>query len=242
MRKLTKADLENLAKEIRAWASRNKLGKDWSLFYNGIKLHYPLEQKGEYHYEYRRLPVKEEANPLDYCEWFPEQFIMGMAYDGEMYGTINGYENHRAYDKLETILMNYGLYLEHCDSCHACMCEAESDMEVEYTFFERERIIRLIHPDLSSFEHSYDNEAPEYPKELDKVMKFWMEASRKVGDRGACTIGEYLEFIYEGKKYRMCSQSPYQGDQSWMIPLPSVKKMLSEMGATEIYVNYGRLD
>lgn len=242
MRKLTKADLENLAKEIRRWASKNKLGKDWSLFYNGIRLCYPLERGDDGHYKYRRLPAREEKNPLDYCEYFPEEFIMGISYDGVMYDCINGYDKWKAYDKLEGILSSYGLYLEHCDSCHACMCEAEFGMEVEYTICERKKIIRLYRPGRSSYEHDYSNENPEYPRELDKVMNFWMEESTKVGDIGGCVLGEYLEFVYKGKRYRMSAQSPYQGEMSWIQPLPEVKAMLTEMGVTEMYFNHGRLD
>lgn len=239
MKKLTKANIEELAKEIRRWASKNKLGKDWSLFYNGIRLNYPLERGKDGHYNYRRLPVKEEANPLDYCEYYSDKFIMGMSYDGIMYECINGYRALRAYDKLEAILENYGLYIEHCDSCHCEFVNADND-EVEFYKPERKRILRLYGPGRCLEEHNFND--ADYHHELDRVMEYWMTESTKVGDKGACTLGEYIEFEYKGTTYRMSAQTPYQGEFSWREPLPGVKAMLADMGANNVYVNYGRLD
>ncbi len=74
------------------------------------------------------------------------------------------------------------------------------------------------------------------------VMYRQYNLAKEVGDVGACTIGEYIEFRYKGKLYRMGMQTPYQGDYSWRATIPEVKRLLEVFGATEIYVNYGRLD
>ena len=238
MRKLTKANIEELANKVRAWALKYSLGKDWVIFYNGKKLHYPIV-KGDKSYTYAKKPEITEENPLDYCEYFSNKFIMGMAYDGYMYEVINGYRREKAYEKLEEILQNYGLYLEHCDSCHCEFVNFGND-EVEYYEPERKQILRLFGPGRCCDEHSWNEE--DYDRELDKVMNYWMAESTKIGDKGACVIGEYIEFEYKGKTYRMSPQTPYQGDFSWREPLPNVKALLTSMGADVIYVNYGRLD
>lgn len=237
MKKLTKADIEQLAKEIRRWANRYKLGKDWLLFYNGKMMHSPLGED----YRYKRSRVEKDVNPLEYCEWFSDDFIMGMAYDGTMYHCINGYEHHIAYRTLDALLESYGLYLEHCDSCH-CEFQNLNNDEVETTKLKRKQIIKLISPGRARIEHRHDDCVVVYPRELNNVMMVWRSESEKVGDIGACVLGDYLQFDYKGDTYRMSNQSPYQGEYSWIKPLPQIKKMLENMGATNIFHNPGRLD
>ena len=237
MKKLTKENIEQLAKEIRRWANANKLGKDWLLFYNGKMMHSPLGDD----YHYKRSRVEKDVNPLDYCEWFSDEFIMGMSYDGIMYECIKEYSYHKAFRKLEEILDKYGLYLEHCDSTHCEFVNLNND-EVETTHLQRKRVVHLIRPGRAYIEHNRNNCVIVYPRELDDVMRFWHEESEKVGDIGCCVIGEYLQFEYNGDTYRMSGQSPYQGEYSWTQPLPKVKEMLTGMGATEIFFNCGRLD
>lgn len=74
------------------------------------------------------------------------------------------------------------------------------------------------------------------------IMSTWYRMSAKTGDIGSCVIGEYLEFVYDGKKYRMTAQSPWQGELSWITPLPTIMRMLEEAGATSIYWNCGVMD
>lgn len=237
MKRLTKTDIEQLAKEIRRWANRYKLGKDWLLFYNGKMMHSPLGDD----YRYKRSRVEKDVNPLDYCEWYSDNFIMGMSYDGTMYHCINGYEKGRAYAYLEAILHNYGLQIAHCDSCHCEFVNYDND-EVETTHLKRKRVIRLISPGRARIEHRYDDCVIVYPRELNEVMRVWRSESEKVGDIGPCVLGDYLQFDYKGDTYRMDNQSPYQGEYSWTKPLPKIKKMLSDIGATNIFHNPGRLD
>lgn len=237
MKKLTKTDIEQLAKEIRRWANRCKLGKDWVLFYNGKMMHSPLGDD----YRYKRSRVEKDVNPLDYCEWFNDEFIMGMSYDGIMYRCINGYEKGSAYAYLEAILHNYGLQIAHCDSCHCEFVNYDND-EVETTKLKRKRVIRLISPGKAKIEHCWDDNVEVYPSELNEVMITWRSESEKVGDIGGCVLGDYLQFDYKGDTYRMDNQSPYQGEYSWTKPLPKIKKMLADMGATNIFHYPGRLD
>lgn len=80
------------------------------------------------------------------------------------------------------------------------------------------------------------------PKELKIVQKIWSNLSRLEGDKGSCTIGEHLNFVYDGKKYRMRHGSPWQGDMSWQPHVDFIKKILKSIGASELQMNYGRLD
>ena len=218
--KLTKADIENLAEEVKAWAKAYDLGEDWLLFYNGKR------------FDPATNATVDGVDPHDYSEWFCEQFIMGMAYDGAMYECINDYDDYCfASEALDKLLSRYGLYCERGDSCHCDFVWGGDDIEeVDYTYFPKESIawIHMVH-------HAPDEKIAE-------VMRKWWDMSAEVGDIGACTLGQYVEFVYKGQKYRMSAQSPWQGDWSWRQPLPEVKRMLAECGATEIRVDYGHLD
>lgn len=227
--RLTKDGIEALAKEVRKWAGTNHLGQDWSLFYNGKRFTHPLVKDAEGNYKYTHRTEK-DVNPLNYCEWFDEKFIMGMSYDGIMYECINGYNRLKAYEKLELIAHDYGLYIEHCDSCH-CLFAPNGDIEdYEYTWFAKEKPIYLYNP----------TDAP--TNAIEDIMHYWHTESAKAGDHGGCVIGAYLEFWFNGNPYRMLPQSPWQGELSWLEPLDKVKQMLTEAGATEIIWNCGRLD
>lgn len=224
MTKVTKKDLEKLQGKVFRWASQNRCGKDFGVFYNGkLKLwRYSIDD-----HKYHKV-TREGVNPLDYCENFGEKFIMGMWYDGEMYDVMN--TCGRKFDRLNAILEEYGLYCEHCDSCHAEFVPIDDIEDFEYSEFHKERPIWLYRPE----------DAPVF--ELRQIMRNYYELSKAVGDCGACTIGQYIEFRYKGELFRMTPQTPYQGDMSWIEPLQEVKRSLTNAGATEINVNYGRLD
>ena len=221
---VTKKDLDKLCGQVFRWASSNRCGHDFGVFYNGkLKSWDYDDDKHKYIKE-----TQENINPLDYCEYFSQKFVMGMWYDGLMYRIIN--DCGRKYDKLNTLLEQYGLYFEHVDYCHGEFVPIDNIDDFEYTEFFKEKPIWLYR----------SNDAPD--STINRIMDEYFKLSSAVGDIGACTIGEYIEFRYEDKLYRMSPQTPYQGDYSWTEPLPKVKQMLAEAGATDIYVNYGRLD
>ena len=226
MKKLTKSDIEKLAKEVIQWAADNELGTDWSLFYNG-KIYCACDGK-----------IEEKVNPIDYSEYFPEKFIMGMAYDGRMYEAINEFEY---YDLgLDDLLGKYGLYLEHCDYCHSHFCEDTDDMEIEYTVFKKPKELNLFRSGYCL--GRWDNNPYDYPSELDKIMEEWNRYSQERYHKGLCVIGECVEFDYKGDHFRMHNQGVYQGDMHFAECAEHIKPMLTELGATNVYINMGRLD
>ena len=228
MAKYTKKDIENLVKEIFAWTERHDLGMDFAVLYNGKMLHWHYAQQKNLEWDYEK-EIVENVNPLDYCEWFPEQFIAGMCYDGEVYECINGYEGS-AYANLEALLGKYNLYLEHCDSCHCAFVPIDDIEDYEYTEFVKEKPKWLYHTE----------DAPD--QYIRSLMHIQFLMASAIGDKGPCTVGEHIEFRYKGTLYRMCMQTPYQGACSWQNTIPLVKSALEIFGATEIFVDYGRLD
>lgn len=230
--KITKEVIEQIKDEIITFANRNKLGKDFSIFCNNKMFGYKLVEakKGSYRYYYRKME-KDNVNPLDYCEYYPEEFILGLAYDGTMYEMINGYLGEGIYDKFTKIFEFYGLYLEHCDSCHATVCNSNNkDDDIEYTYLNKEEIKNIYRSE----------NAPDLA--IKTIMDNWYEMSKQYGDVGGCVIGAYMEFDYREQKYRMSPQSPWQGSCSWESHVDDVKKLLESIGATNVYFNYGRLD
>lgn len=224
MAKVTKKDLEKLQGKVFRWASQNRCGKDFGVFYNG-----KLKSWRYYIYDHKYHKVtREGVNPLEHCEYFGEKFIMGMWYDGEMYDIMNACG--RKFYKLNAILEEYGLYCQHRDSCHAEFVPIYDIEDFEYSEFHVKRPIWLYR----------ESDAPDHL--VRDVMLNWFTLAKEVGDIGACTIGEYIEFRYKGKLYRMTPQTPYQGEMSWREPLPEITRQLGLIGATEINVNYGRLD
>lgn len=235
MKKLTKKMIEKLAEEVKAWAKDNKLGNDWMLFYNGKRYYHPYELGVGY-----SEIVEEGINPIDYCKYYPEKFIMGMAYDGTIYEVINGYRLYKVFDKLEKLLSKYGLYMEPIDSCH-CHFHEDEEMEVEYTYLHKPKEHILFRP--GSCVERWTHKEAEYPKIFDSVMDFWEEYSANHGPHaGYCIIGEGIEFDFKGTHYRMHSQCKWQGSVHFEQCAKVVEVLLREIGAEKIRIDYGRLD
>lgn len=224
--KITKQKIEDMKKDIYDFCKRYGINKyEFSIFFNGKK-----SSNVSKNWRKCRLGITENVDPHDYCEYFNEQFILGMAYDGAMYEIMNGYDDSGLYDKFTQIFEKYDCYIEHCDSCHAEVVYNGDYEDVEYTVYKKKIIKNLYRKD----------DAPD--SKIMMIMDTWMELSRREGDVGACVIGAYMEFEYEGTTYRMHPQSPYQGSLSWEASVDKIKEMLRTVGAENIYFNYGRLD
>jgi hypothetical protein len=82
----------------------------------------------------------------------------------------------------------------------------------------------------------------EIPIELLKIAEEWFELSSKTGDIGCCVIGAKMEFDYQGAKYKMYPQSPFQGELSWTRHLVKIEESLEKIGATGINYSWGMMD
>jgi hypothetical protein len=80
------------------------------------------------------------------------------------------------------------------------------------------------------------------PYPLQVIMDQWYELSKAEGDKGSCVLGAGFNFDWEGDTYFMPSQSPWQGSLSWEVHIDTIKKLLTDIGATNILYNWGRMD
>lgn len=228
MKKLTKEIIAKLAKEIAEWA--DFYGKNYTLFYNNKSTGYVLvKQTTEtgiplYEYEWRET---DNINPQDYFN-APDNHILSMTFDGGVFEEINYYGG----DGLRKILKKYGLYYEQYNAWDLSVFPIDDAMEIEYTIYKRE-------PDPIRFNGiTYEN----VPYELVCLAKAWQFLSSQKDRGGSCVIGEGFIFTYKGIKYKMTNSSIHQGSLNWEHYVPFIKQELEELGAEEIYYDYGRMD
>lgn len=226
---LTKDDIEHLAEDFVLWARDNKLSKEYSLFFNGKMLSYNFNWDT---HKYRKV-IKQDVNPLKYSEWYNEKCILAIACDGVIYECLNDYRYYKDKRKLERLLRSYGLALICCEACCWEVGFESDGWTAETTDWHKEKIYWLY-----NYHDANDYGMPE----IASIMELWFQLAKETGDKGCCTIGEYMEFLYKGIRYRMAAQSPYQGDYSWSKHVDTIENHLKNLGATEIYMNYGRMD
>ena len=228
MNKITKTDIERLANEIIAFLEANDIASDVSIYYNGNVVRSKTEYKGDGEYSYIWVKT-ENVDPHKYFEYAAYDHILSMSFEGGLYDVLN-YSGGRKMDKFMEILEKYGLYYELGNSWNLTCCLIY-DVEVEYTYYERPKeIIRLYRGDFST------------PSELQNIMDIWYDLSKNEGDKGSCVLGAGFKFKWNGEEYFMPAQSPWQGSLSWEAHKDVVHKMLEDIGATEIYYNWGRMD
>ena len=104
-------------------------------------------------------------------------------------------------------------------------------MEVEYTCYAR--------PKEKIYLYRIDDETP---IELGNIMHEWYRLSEEEGDKGSCVIGAGFNFTWNEDDYFMMACSPHQGSLSWEPHIKTVRSMLENINATNIYYDYGRLD
>lgn len=231
--KLTKTKIEELVKEIEEFLKKNELLADVSIYFNNKRHHWQYKWNTE---ELElECEVMEDVSPMDYFEYVNPKHILSMSFEGSFYDVMNGWTSYqfKLQDKFQKILDRYGVYYELGNSWNLSCFNSNDDMEIEFTDYRAD-----VKPD------------PEYiylgkkniPVEIETIMKHWYELSKETGDRGGCVLGAGMNFNYKGIPYRMAACSPWQGEGSWTPHVDTVKKMLSDIGATEIRWDYGRLD
>lgn len=223
MTKITKDDAIKMGKEIKSVLCKAKM-YDYSMIVGDQRI-YKSYNDNKWH--------KETVNPLKFYEYFPEDFSLGLSVDGYVYEMLNYGSYPRVREKIEAILDNYGFYLEYADSCYWYAEMKYKPEQYDIWHFEKEKITWIYRQeDLTKCDVPY----------ITNIYETWYQMAYENGEAGACAIGEYAEFTYKGKKYRMCPPSPWQGDYSWSQPWPKIKKMLILVGCDDVYLNYGHLD
>ena len=132
--------------------------------------------------------------------------------------------------RLEKIFDKYGVYCELGNNWNLTCYPKDEDLKVDYTHYYKE-------PKPIYLYNGSENNGIFQP-----IMNEWRERSRATGDIGSCVIGAGMEFKYNGNKYFMSAQSPWQGSCSWEAHTDWVKQELKKLGCTEVYYNCGRMD
>jgi len=109
-KKLTKPQIEKLAKEIRKWMLDNELWVDTRIYFNG-KAFSTDDGHGQYAYnDPDRLFVLENEDPKRYFDYVGP--ILSMSFEGDLYDILNYCEAPRLEEEFRAIFAKYGLYFE----------------------------------------------------------------------------------------------------------------------------------
>jgi hypothetical protein len=229
MKKITKANIEELANEIIDFLHKEKLSSDVSIYFNNKV----IKEKGSWDNESNYITkweTTENVNPHDYFEYCAYDHILSMSFEGGLYELLN-YSGGSRMGKFEKIFEKYGLYYELGNAWNLSCYLINDDIEVEYTYYEKPKKKIYLH------NGNFLN-----PRDLQNIMDVWYDLSKKEGDIGSCVLGAGFGFEWKGEKYFMPAQSPWQGSCSWEAHKDVIHKMLEDVGATEISYAWGIMD
>lgn len=222
--KLTKVEIEIMAREVRDFLDTFGMANDGILLYNDKVAHY-VANEGKWE-------VIDDTDPHIYSKYNAYDHIFSMLFDGRLYSVIyceNSYYKG-LHNQFMSIFKKRGLYYELGEATTLTCYPIDDNMEVEYTHYERpvERI--------GLYNRNYA------PYVLREIMDFWLRSATAYGDEGSCVIGAGFEFDFEGKPYWMPAQSPYQGSLSWEASEGEVKQRLIDAGCTNVIYHWGNMD
>lgn len=232
MNKLTKQNIEQLANEVMAWLIRNELDMDVSIYYNNQKMTHKYHFDKDYNIVDDGIVTEKDVNPHQITQWAAYNHILTMTFEGGLYSLLN-YSGGKLETEFKNLFAKYGLYYEFGEAWNlTCYPINPNELEIEYTVYEKPQ------PTTYLYRHDISNNPPE----LQKIMDIWYDLSSRVGDEGGCVLGAGFKFKWQGKKYFMCACSPYQGSISWETHKDTIKVLLEDIGAENIYYEWGNLD
>lgn len=217
--KLTKIKIEEMANEIVEFLKKNNMISSTSIYYNNKRIRDGVLEEGEF-------------DPHDYFEYAAYDHILSMSFEGELYDLIN-YDGGKKLNEFEKLLKKYGVYYELGNAWNLSTYLIDyKNGEVEYTYYKKE-------PDPI---HITSWNLDDIPGELKNIVVAWRALQETVGESGSCVIGAGFKFKLNGIKYFMSPCSKFQGSISWEIHKDVIKGMLENLGATEIYYDWGCMD
>lgn len=223
--KLTKIKIEEMANEIMEFLKEKDLSNDVSIYFNNKRMNKDGVEEGEF-------------NPKNYFEYAADNHILSMSFEGELNYILNHHllstYCNKIINNFNNIIKKYGVYYEMGNGWNLTCYPIYSDMEIEYTYYDKK-------PDSEPIRIYDMNQVNDYP-EIKNIMIAWYELSRQTGDIGSCTIGDGFEFMYKERRYFLCPCSPFQGSVSYEKHIETIKIMLANIGAKDIVYNYGCLD
>jgi len=228
MKKMTKQDIEKLAYEIMGFLTASKLDDGVSIYFNNKRIRHEYDWKNPD--VEPKLIIEEDMNPFDYFEYANHDHILSMSFEGPLYHELN-YNFGKKYDKFQDIFKKYGLYFELGNSWNLSAFPIDDNMEIEFTPYGRKKEPIYL--------RMWDkNIVPE----IRAIMDEWYDLSEAVGDKGSCVICAGFEFEWNGDQYFMNPCSPWQGSISWETNKDDIRKMLEDIGATNIIYKWGVMD
>lgn len=229
MKTLSKQNIEALAQEIITFLEEEQLQSDVSIYFNDKVIRNRSHHDADWNFTYA-WETTDGVSPHDYFEYAAYDHILSMSFEGALYNVLN-YSFGRREEEFNAIFEKYGLYTELGNAWNLSAYPVRDDMEIEYTYYNRPKQTVYLYRDMDNL-----------PSELAEVMFDWWRLSKAAGESGSCVLGAGFEFEWNDNKYFMPAQSPYQGSISWETPKDQIKKMLDDIGATNIYYNWGRMD
>lgn len=113
MKKLTKRQIEIMAKEIRAFLLKYDMWIDTTIYFNG-KAFSTDDRKGRFYYnDPEHLIVLENVDPKNYFDYVGP--ILSMSFEGDFYDVMNGYYGQygiKIENEFHELLRKYGCYCE----------------------------------------------------------------------------------------------------------------------------------
>lgn len=217
MKKINKKVIEELGNKVVALCKKN----DWTstvVYFNGKSVN--IRYDGA-------IILKDDDHPGNHFEYYNPNHIVSMSFEGDLYDLLNyGYGK-----ELRKLFEEYRLYFELGNAWNLSVYPMDDDLVVDgYRYKEKlePKIIARWMEDV--------------PAELKNIMDWWYEKSTETGDVGSCVIGAGFNLVYGGVPYFMCACSPWQGNISWETHVDEVRQMLRDIGATDVYFDYGTMD
>ena len=231
MKTLTKTNIEQLAKEIMEFLEKEEMMSSVSIYFNGKVVRANSEYDRETDTFSCSWITEENVDPHNYFEYAAYDHILSMSFEGVLYDVLN-YSGGQKEVEFRAIFEKYGVYCECGNAWNLSVYPNDDDMEVEYTKYKRpKKTIRLYHYNRMT-----------NPSELQTIMDTWYVLSKEEGDKGSCVLGAGFRFEWQDDEYFMSACSPYQGSLSWEAHKNTVQRLLEDIGATEIYYDWGRMD
>lgn len=231
--KFTKADIEKLANEVMDWLVENELFMDVSIYFNNKRIRKKNIYDKDWNFVETKTIVEEDMNPLDYFEYVNPHHILSMTFEGSLYQELN--EFGETHEELQGIFYKYNMYFELGNAWNLSVyVETNSDDWVEYTDYSDK-----VEPDPIDI---FNANEEDIPMELRLIAKVWWDLSSREKDEGSCVIGAGFTFDYKEQRYKLHSQSRWQGSITWEKHTDIIQKQLEFIGATNITYDWGRMD
>ena len=231
-KKLTKKNIESLANDIVKFLKKYEINTDTTIYFNDKSISFDSHGK-------MSTGIK---NPTDYFDYVPENHILSMSFEGGLYDIVNGYDSYtfKLEDEFSSIFNKYGVYYELGNAWNLSVFNSSyDDDDIEYTYpYRKEESYYTKQRKKIRLYNKYDTDN----KELQDIMEYWYKKSKEYGDKGSCVLDAGFDFILDGQAYFMSAQSPYQGSLSWESSVDEIERMLQNIGAINVYYDYGNMD